>query len=50
MKYVMISIVLQVRGSKSPVLLRGKTLGLQCSVDADRVMYSKCGCGADRSC
>ena len=33
--------MLQVRGCKSPLLLRGKTLGLRCSVDVDRVMY-KC--------
>jgi len=37
-------------GRKSPLLLGGKTLGLRCSTDADRVMYNECGRGADRSC
>jgi len=41
------STVLQVRGHKSPLLLGGNTLGLRCSVDADRVMYNKCRRGAD---
>jgi len=41
------STVLQVRGRKSPLLLGGKTLGLRCSADADRVMYNKCGRNAD---
>jgi len=39
--------VLQVKECKSPLLLVGKTLGLRCSVEADRVMYSKCGHGED---
>ena len=46
-KNVVRSTVLQVRGRKSPLLLGGETLGLRCSVDADRVMYNQCGCGAD---
>jgi len=41
------STVLQVRGRKSPLLLGGKTLGLRCRADMDRVMYDKCGRGAD---
>jgi len=41
------STVLQVRGHKSPLLLGGKTLGLRCSADADRVMYNKYGCSVD---
>jgi len=36
----------QAKGRKSPLVL-GKTLGLRCSADADRVMYNKCGCVAD---
>jgi len=49
-KTVMWSTVLQVGWHKSPWLFGGKTLGLQCSTDADRVMYNKCGQDADRSC
>ena len=37
-------------GRKSPLLLGGKTLGMLCRSDADRVMYNKCGRSADRSC
>jgi len=44
------STVLQVRGHKSPLLLGDETLGLRCNADADRVMYNKCGRGADGSC
>jgi len=40
-KTVMRSTVLQVRGHKSLLLLGGKTLGLQCSAYADRVMDKK---------
>jgi len=46
-KNVMRSTVLQVRGHKSPLLLGGKTLGLRCSADADKVMNNKCRRGAD---
>jgi len=46
-KNVMRSTVLQVRGYKSPLLLGGKTVGLQCSADAHRVMDKKRGCVAD---
>jgi len=46
-KNVVRSTVLPVRGRKLPLLLGGKTLGLRCSADADRIMYTKCGRGAD---
>jgi len=53
-KNVMISTVLQVRECKSPLLLGGKTLGLQCSTNADRVMYCTTNADAvrtaDRTC
>jgi len=34
------STVLQVRGFKWQLLLGGKTLGLRCSLDADREKYN----------
>ena len=46
-KNVMRSTVVQVRGRR--LLLEGKTLGLRCSADAERVMYNKCRRDADRS-
>jgi len=46
-KNIMRSTGLQMRGHKSPLLLGGKTLGLRCSADVDRVMYNKCGRSAD---
>jgi len=37
------SIVLQVKGHKSPLLSGAETLGLRCSADTDRVIHNKCG-------
>jgi len=49
-KNVIRSTVLSVRGRKSRMLLGGKTLGLWCSADTDRIMYNKWRRSADRSC